>query len=179
MLPFDGLVTVHPSGSRPLTAPGVIVPPQYAHACSTDSGYLALFVDPWLLPRDQGPTPLDADVVQHLLDAPSLLRVTTLTGSKPEIDPRVARALDAVPDKSLSAIAADVGLSPPRLRALVRASVGIPLVRLRQWARLRAAVTGLPHASVATAAATAGFADQAHLTRTARSLLGRTPASLR
>ncbi|WP_145881993.1 helix-turn-helix domain-containing protein [Streptomyces sp. BK340] len=73
---------------------------------------------------------------------------------------------------------ADVGLSPPRLRALVHASVGVPLARLRQWARLRVAVAELPRESAASAAAVAGFADQAHFTRTARSLLGRTPASI-
>ncbi|MER5541074.1 helix-turn-helix domain-containing protein [Streptomyces sp. NPDC002589] len=45
-------------------------------------------------------------------------------------------------------------------------------------ARLRVAVADLPRESAASAAAVAGFADQAHFTRTARSLLGRTPASI-
>ncbi|WP_457463161.1 helix-turn-helix domain-containing protein [Streptomyces sp. TE5632] len=80
---------------------------------------------------------------------------------------------------SLHTIAADVGLSPPRPRTLVRESVGVPLARLRQWGRLRHAVAHLPHASVAGAAAEAGFADRAHLTRTSSNLLGRTPASIR
>ncbi|MGW5685696.1 helix-turn-helix domain-containing protein [Nonomuraea sp. NPDC003754] len=88
-----------------------------------------------------------------------------------------AMAADS-PELPIHAIAAEVGLSVPRLRALVRASVGIPLVRLRQWARLRAAVAQLARSSVASAAATAGFADQAHLARTARAMLGRTPVSL-
>ncbi|MET9343102.1 helix-turn-helix domain-containing protein [Nonomuraea sp. NPDC003804] len=88
-----------------------------------------------------------------------------------------AMAADS-PELPIHAIAAEVGLSVPRLRALVRASVGIPLVRLRQWARLRAAVAQLACSSVASAAATAGFADQAHLARTARAMLGRTPVSL-
>ncbi|MHC5262644.1 helix-turn-helix domain-containing protein [Streptomyces sp. UC4497] len=82
------------------------------------------------------------------------------------------------PRADIEAIAADVGLSPPRMRALVRASVGIPLVRLRQWSRLRAAIAGLPGESVAAAAASAGFSDQAHLARTARRLIGRAPASI-
>ncbi|MEV2272631.1 helix-turn-helix domain-containing protein [Nonomuraea africana] len=68
--------------------------------------------------------------------------------------------------------------SPPPLRRL-RAEVGIPLVRLRQWARLRSAIAHLSGHHVAQAAAAAGFADQAHLTRTARGLLGRTPSSIR
>ncbi|MGO4418134.1 helix-turn-helix domain-containing protein, partial [Streptomyces sp. MCAF7] len=78
----------------------------------------------------------------------------------------------------LGAVAAEVGLSAPRLRALVREAVGTPLAMLRQWARLRDVVAALPGASPATAAAYAGFADQAHLTRTSRKLIGRTPGSL-
>ncbi|WP_225878727.1 helix-turn-helix domain-containing protein [Spongiactinospora rosea] len=71
-----------------------------------------------------------------------------------------------------------MGLSASRLRTLVRESAGVPLARLRRWGRLRNAIAGLPGGNVATAAAAAGFADQSHLTRTARSLLGRTPLSL-
>ncbi|MFJ5031068.1 helix-turn-helix domain-containing protein [Streptomyces sp. NPDC088560] len=69
--------------------------------------------------------------------------------------------------------------SAARLRALVRRDVGIALAGLRRWGRLRAAIAGLPAGPAALAAATAGFADQAHLTRTARDFIGRTPASLR
>ncbi|MCP2343223.1 helix-turn-helix domain-containing protein [Actinomadura rupiterrae] len=180
VLPADGgLVTVHPTHARPITAPGVIVPPQYAHACATDSAFTALFIDAWNLPPDLGLTTLDPDVVQALLEAPSLTAITTLTGQTPTLDPRVAQALAAAPSTPLTDIAAGLGLSAPRLRALVRASVGIPLVRLRQWTRLRSAVTGLRHATAADAAARAGFADQSHMARTTRSLLGRTPASLK
>lgn len=57
--------------------------------------------------------------------------------------------------------------------------MGIPLSTLRQWARLRDALTAPPGTPLAVAAADAGFADQAHLTRTARALVGRTPGSLR
>ncbi|WP_211245968.1 helix-turn-helix domain-containing protein [Actinomadura oligospora] len=179
VLPWGGRVTVRPPGERPISAPGVIVPPQFAHACSTDSGFTALFIDAWLLPDALVPTPLDASTAEGLLGDPSLAAVAALMGPCPDLDPRVACALRAAPGTPLSDVAATVGLSAPRLRALVRDSVGIPLVRLRRWARLRAAVTELPRASVATAAADAGFADQAHLTRTARDFLGRTPASLR
>ncbi|WP_433432204.1 helix-turn-helix domain-containing protein [Nonomuraea sp. CA-141351] len=179
VLPLGGRVTVHPPGDRPITAPGMIVPPQCTHACSTDSGFTALFIDPWLLASGPSPTALDTGTVERLLAAPSLAEVTALTGRHSELDPRVARVLHADPGTPLAAIAADVGLSASRLRTLVRASVGIPLVRLRQWARLRTAVAGLSRTSAATAAADAGFADQAHLAPTARKLLCRTPASLR
>ncbi|MGW3496551.1 helix-turn-helix domain-containing protein [Streptomyces sp. NPDC001020] len=108
--------------------------------------------------------------------------LTALIGAGRALDPRVAHALcestRADPRADVGSIAAGVGLSPPRMRALVRASVGVPLVRLRQWARLRAAIADLPRESVAAAAALAGFADQAHLARTARDLIGRAPASV-
>ncbi|WP_435855468.1 hypothetical protein [Streptomyces malaysiensis] len=56
--------------------------------------------------------------------------------------------------------------------------MGIPLPRLRLWAMLRSAMTELPAESAAAAAAFAGFADQAHLTRTARTLAGRIPSEI-
>ncbi|MFI1935986.1 helix-turn-helix domain-containing protein [Streptomyces purpureus] len=108
--------------------------------------------------------------------------LVTLAPAAPALDARVAHALREIGrpghDTAPAAVAAEVGLSPVRLRALVRASVGVPLVRLRQWGRLRGAVAALAQGSVASAAATAGFADQAHLARAARDLLGRTPSSL-
>ncbi|WP_280382553.1 helix-turn-helix domain-containing protein [Nocardia wallacei] len=60
----------------------------------------------------------------------------------------------------------------------MRAEIGVPLASLRRWHRLRHAVMALPGGSVAAAAADAGFADQAHLARTARTMLGRSPTSL-
>ncbi|MFF5211207.1 helix-turn-helix domain-containing protein [Streptosporangium sp. NPDC000396] len=196
VLPVGGDVTVATGGGRPLVAPGIVVPPQLAHACAAASPYVTLFVDAWLLPSGVGLRRLEAAEVRRLLAAlgatgvddttvaPDLAaaraELMTLTGGGGHLDPRVLHALRTCPHREdLSQIAGDVGLSPARLRALVRASVGIPLARLRRWARLKAAVATLAHASVADAAATAGFADQAHLTRTARDLIGRTPRSLR
>jgi methylphosphotriester-DNA--protein-cysteine methyltransferase len=46
------------------------------------------------------------------------------------------------------------------------------------WQRLRAAILSLPAKPIALAAIDAGFADQAHLTRTAVRLLGQTPGDL-
>ncbi|KUN09486.1 hypothetical protein AQI95_06160 [Streptomyces yokosukanensis] len=106
-----------------------------------------------------------------------------VAGCPTALDPRVAHAVHVCtlrdPDMPLASVAGEVGLSAPRLRALVRQDVGIALARLRRWSRLRAAIACLPTGPAALAAATAGFADQAHLTRTARDFIGRTPASLR
>jgi AraC-like DNA-binding protein len=196
VLPLGGGVLVRQGQSRTTTASGVIVPPQLAHICTTTSAFVALFVDAWLLPPALGPARLDTATVARLLAAlnytdtgseltdldlgAALAEVMRCIGGAPPVEPRVAHALQATAHAtSIGSIAGDVGLSPPRLRALVRASIGIPLARLRLWARLGAAVAVLPQCSVAQAAAAAGFADQPHLARTARELIGRTISSLR
>ncbi|MEV1001283.1 helix-turn-helix domain-containing protein [Nonomuraea sp. NPDC050202] len=199
VLPVGGQAELLQPGRPMMTAAGLIVPPQLAHTCAATSSYVALFIDSWLLPPGSEPTRLDATEVRRLLsalgagdsDGPSTaadlaagyIELRALTGAPPALDPRVAHAvrLCSYPDPagSVASVAAEVGLSAPRLRALVRQGVGIPLTRLRQWGRLRAAIADLPATTVAMAAATAGFADQAHLTRTARDLMGRTPASIR
>ncbi|MDI3402632.1 helix-turn-helix domain-containing protein [Streptomyces cavernicola] len=201
VLPTAGHTVLGRGARPPLTAPGLIVPPQLAHTCATTSGYAALFLDAWHLRPDLGLVRLDQHAVRRLLaalgpvtadaappDLPAvhaelhaLLRPHTGTG--PTLDARVVQAVREaarpVPHAPLDEIAADVGLSPPRLRALVRESVGVPLALLRRWSRLREAVAALPHSSPADSAAAAGFADQPHLTRTSRTLLARTPGSLR
>lgn len=75
-------------------------------------------------------------------------------------------------------------LSPSRFRAHCVALLGAPPVRLRQWGRLKAAARELTAgAGLADAAAAAGYADQAHLTRQLKRWFGVSPgrglASLR
>ncbi|MFM9369106.1 helix-turn-helix domain-containing protein [Streptomyces sp. Da 82-17] len=197
VLPTSGEAVLGRDARPPLTAPGLLVPPQLAHTCATTSGYAALFIDPWRLDPSLGLVRLDPHAVRRLLaalgpvtadagppdlaaaDAELHAQLRTLAGSEIALDARVLHAVRHVADAPLREIAADVGLSEPRLRALVRAAAGVPLVLLRRWARLREAVAALPHNSAADAAAAAGFADQPHLTRTSRTMLGRTPGSLR
>jgi AraC-like DNA-binding protein len=198
VLPLAGQVEVVHGAGRTVSAAGLVVPPQLAHTCAVSSGYAAVFLDPWVLRPDLGLTRLDESAARRVLaalrhpgdhdsDAEGDLaaarsELLNLIGGGRRLDPRVAHAVRectrAGSGAAIASIAAGVGLSPPRLRALVRASVGIPLARLRQWARLRLAVADLPGETVATAASAAGFADQAHLARTARTLIGRTPASI-
>ncbi|MFE0102377.1 helix-turn-helix domain-containing protein [Streptomyces sp. NPDC059009] len=174
---------------------GAVVPPGLAHTCGSSSGFVAVFLDPWLLRAGGAPQLLEPGRARRLLDAlgdldapdPAAFRAElgrALTGPPPRaVDPRVPYAVAAAARSGLlSEVAAEVGLSPVRLRALVRTEAGVPLSALRQWRRLGAAVGALldPVAGggVAGAATAAGFADQAHLTRTAGRLIGRTPASL-
>ena len=98
-----------------------------------------------------------------------------------EVDPRLVKALDLLREGSvpMPGLAAAVGLSPQRLRALARLQVGMPLTRWRVWVRLRRAAEALQDGqSPAGAAVTAGFADQAHLTRRMREMIGLTPAAV-
>jgi methylphosphotriester-DNA--protein-cysteine methyltransferase len=82
-------------------------------------------------------------------------------------------------DIPLPKLAAQVGVSPQRLRALARQQLGMPLARWRVWSRLRRAAEALQDGwSLADAAIAAGFADQAHLTRQMREMMGLTPAEL-
>ena len=95
------------------------------------------------------------------------------------IDPRVAAAVrDLDVTDGVARAAAGVGLSASRLRALVHDLTGASPARLRMWRRLRTAMVGLVDKPIALAAVDAGFADQAHLTRTATRLIGRTPGDL-
>ena len=98
-----------------------------------------------------------------------------------ELDSRLVLALNALADSDipLPSLAAQVGLSPQRLRALARQQLGMPLARWRVWSRLRRAAEALQGGqSLADAASSAGFADQAHLTRQMREMMGLTPAAL-
>lgn len=95
------------------------------------------------------------------------------------LDPRLVQTLNALSDRSASlpSLAADVGLSPQRLRALARDQLGMPLARWKVWTRLLRAAEALQAGqSLAEAASTAGFSDQAHLTRQMREMMGLTPA---
>ncbi|MFI0263597.1 helix-turn-helix domain-containing protein [Streptomyces sp. NPDC017056] len=198
VLPIGGHAQLLQPGRPMVAASGLIVPPQLAHACAATSPYIALFIDPWLLPSGPEPIRLGAGEVRRLLAAlgttdshgpdtgvdltAGYAELRTLAGHPAPLDPRVAHAVHLCtsldPDMPITSIADEVGLSAPRLRALVRQDVGIALTRLRRWGRLRTAIADLPDSTAALAAATAGFADQAHLTRTARDFIGRTPASL-
>lgn len=193
VLALGGGVEVGYDGNRVIAAPGVIVPPQLAHTCAISSAYVALFLDPWELALGTDPTHLNETEARRVLAAlgrpgpgadleAARAELPTLARAGARLDSRVAHAVREVTRPgstvTISAVAAQVGLSQPRLRTLVRDWVGVPLPRLRLWARLRTAMTELPAESAAAAAALAGFADQAHLTRTARTLAGRTPSEI-
>ena len=67
-----------------------------------------------------------------------------------------------------------------RLRALSQTQFGVPLSKLVMWGKVRSACLAMARgASLADAALDAGFADQAHLTRTMSDVIGLTPGEAR
>jgi AraC-like DNA-binding protein len=179
-------------------APGVIFPPQFVCRVSCVGPHSAVLIDPWyqgLGPGRSRAVPLDLTTVEYLArrwstvgaddlderarETVSQLRQRNLLPPAVAVDPRVAAAVrDLGATDGVARTAAVVGLSPSRLRALVRDLTGTSPARLRMWRRLRTAMLGLVDKPIALAAADAGFADQAHLTRTATRLIGQTPGDL-
>ncbi len=112
-----------------------------------------------------------------------LARLRLTATEAPPLDRRVTHAqrlLDEAPRHlvPLDALAASVALSPSRLAHLFRAQVGLPVRRYGLWQRLIGGLgaLGARSSTLADAAATAGFADQAHFTRTCQRMLGHPPS---
>jgi AraC-like DNA-binding protein len=106
-------------------------------------------------------------------------------GSTRRVHPRVRAALRVLRDgepgmtTSLTALSAAVGLSPSRFMHAFTESIGVPLRPYIAWLKLQRAagaiVSGIP---LSQAAAVAGFADAAHMSRTFRRMFGMSPSSL-
>ncbi len=131
-----------------------------------------------------GGDPLAAETA--LLDAMSTLIVrhalTHPEARRPNLDPpRVARmkerlAADLTEPLSLSALAADVGLSPFHTARLFTQATRIPPHAWRNQLRLQRALAPLREGvSVADVAAACGFTDQSHFTRHFRRMFGVPP----
>ena len=83
-------------------------------------------------------------------------------------------------DASLESIARHAGVSAAHASRALARSHGMAPQLLRRELRWRHALALLgDYPSLAEVAAIAGFADQSHLTRTARAITGLTPTQLR
>ncbi len=115
--------------------------------------------------------------------ADAVVELTSLLGCKQPpraLDGRVREAkerLIARPHLDAADLATEVGLSTSRLSHLFTAEMGVSMRRYALFRRLVAAFSlRAERSSLAEIAHAAGFADQAHLARTARRFLGQ-PAS--
>lgn len=107
-----------------------------------------------------------------------------LPGADAPIDPRLAAALRHLERQTagdaVAAASAASGLSASRLRALSQAQFGVPFGKLVLWKKVRLACLAMVRgASLVDAGFDAGFADQAHLTRTMADVIGLTPGEAR
>jgi AraC-like DNA-binding protein len=190
------------SAGRPQLAAGMLVPPDVTLEASVpdmlailhlDAGRFGLLPRPvvgradvvplftpghvlselWWVASDGALDHLSAEVLEEL-------RAGRLLPPASTRDRRVAAGLEVASELgSITEGAATVGLSRARFRGLVREQMGTSPTRLRTWQRLRSALSLVDDLDLAEAAATAGFADQAHLTRTSTRFLGTSPGRLR
>jgi AraC-like DNA-binding protein len=116
-----------------------------------------------------------ADEAAAVLEAAVAARVAPLDPLMLDAAARVARG------EPVAAVARSVALSERQLRRRFHAAVGYGpktlgrVMRLQRFLRLARAA---PQDGLASLAAAAGYADQAHLSSDARALTGRTPSAL-
>jgi AraC-like DNA-binding protein len=109
----------------------------------------------------------------------------TAPASRPPLHPRVRRVLRHLhksppeADTSLAALAEVAQLSPGRLMHTFTESIGIPLRPYLAWLRLQRAAGEITRGTpLSSAAASSGFSDAAHMSRTFRRMLGMAPSML-
>ena len=176
-------VDVRDAGGITHRAVALVVPPMTPHCLQATPDVLVFFVEPHCafadeLRRHYGDG-ISAAPELHDLSEDDIRPVGNRDSD--ELDARLVLALNALVDSEigLPAVAARVGLSPQRLRALARGQLGMPLARWRAWTRLRRAAEALQRGqTLADAATAAGFSDQAHFSRQMREMMGLTPAAL-
>ncbi|MFD7909664.1 helix-turn-helix domain-containing protein [Streptomyces sp. NPDC059752] len=174
----------------------LLVPPMTPHRMLSAGDLLTVFVEPHSALADRlrgrcgsGPGIVAVPELRRL-DEAELGRAAALPSTG--LDPRLLAAAALLEGREgregqegqegpvlMELVAARVGLSPQRLRALARQQLGMPLARRRIWLKLRRSAEALGEGrSPAEAAAAGGFADQAHLTRRMREMIGMTPAAV-
>ncbi|WP_416874627.1 helix-turn-helix domain-containing protein [Kitasatospora sp. SC0581] len=177
-------VAIDDDTGRRHRGPALVVAPMVRHRMAPTREVLTFYVDPHCAFADR----LRAGCAPGVAVAPQWRGLTERDvrpgGGLPAtgLDPRLRAAMAALAAdgrEPLEGLAARVGLSPQRLRALARRQLGVPLARWRSWQRLSRAALALGEGcSLAQAALAGGFADQAHLTRWMRELTGLTPSQV-
>lgn len=92
------------------------------------------------------------------------------------------RALDllAAPDRRVADVARAVGYHPVSFARAFRSRIGVRPGLYRRWVRLRRTVAAIePEVALAEVASECGFADQSHMCRDFRELLGISPRQWR
>nr|WP_040740914.1 helix-turn-helix transcriptional regulator [Nocardia tenerifensis] len=192
-------VVVVDGGGVRRQGPHIIVPTDAPHrVCGGAAHGLAIYLDPETVAgaaadrrahlhgweQTLSVDPARGGLAEHVADVlADLLRDDA--AEPPERHGVVTAALQLLPDMVRdgsvrgSDVARQLGVSATRLTHLFTEQVGIPLRRYILWLRLYLAMNGvLAGEDVATASASAGFADSSHLTRTCRRTFGLPPSIL-
>ena len=186
-------VRIRDAGGRVFEGPGWLIRSGVAHSLDPSPKLTLILIEPQSrlamgLLRQVDTPPITAlpEAFGVLVDpSPSLADGLAAfkqhyAGAQPVVDRRVLAALDhlgAVTARDAAAVAAaHAGLSTSRLRALCTHQLGVPFAKLVLWRKVRRACASMNAGhGLAQAAADAGFADQAHLTRTMSEVIGLTP----
>ncbi len=178
-----GSVTMVDASGTSHRAAALVVPPMVRHRMLATPHLLTFFVDPHCAFADRLWERCDSGITA----APEMRDLgeddVRPAGARPSsgLDGRLLEAMNTLADRKvpMPVLAARVGLSPQRLRALARQELGMPLARWRIWQRLARAAEALREGrSLADAAITGGFADQAHFNRQMREMMGLTPSAV-
>lgn len=118
-------------------------------------------------------------LVEHFLCA-----LFNLKPIERKIDDRIIQVIEKISlsanhNLGLEALLDDIPLSASRIRHLFKAQIGISIQRYLLWSKVKQAFIQLTKGdSLSQAAYSAGFADQAHMTRTIREMFGLSPKTL-
>ncbi len=201
IVPMNGMLRARASlRARWRDAAAILVAPDAPHAVDARGGdVLIVFVEPRSdvgrrlrgtgitaveVPRPPGS--LDRSTVAASL--PGLLEALGASTAAGRAHPAIARVLRHLAqlapgeggDTSLAALAQVAGLSPGRFMHAFTETVGVPLRPYLLWQRLGHAAAAIAAGEpLSAAAAKAGFADAAHLTRTFRRMFGTSPSEAR
>ncbi|MGY4523649.1 helix-turn-helix domain-containing protein [Pseudomonas sp. TE21394] len=182
-------------GNHVLTAPGVLIGPSVDHRSLPNPGrvaFLYFYPDAPLgralkaLLDDSGTAAISQDIVDCVRNAANFNDVVSALELRlvplDSFDPRLSNALhllrqDCAGIGAVSRAANAVGLSSPRLRFFATRQMGVPLSQWIIWRKLERACHALANgASLSDAAIAGDFADQAHLTRMMRRMVGMSPS---
>lgn len=191
---LSGPVTIRQPDNPVTTGGAVFVRPGINHALEPIDSALLILVEPQtVIGRKLLALLASSDVsilpqaVRRLIHAHGplslcLAKLQAANASDVALDERLNAALvfieNAQGSRVLARAAAEVQLSSSRLRALAQQQLGISLAKWLMLRKLRAAARALASgSSLAESAVDAGFADQAHLTRSMRQVFGVTAAT--